>query len=134
MRLACCLDSEFNLLRNALNGKDPPNCETLSFLGDSSHMSAHFAFSSSMKPCLSAEALVGSGLLRTWGKSALALEIPAAASLASLSASSFPLTLLWPEIHLTVSLQPVPLMADRKELSRCCPEVTLGCGRDDTSA
>src|ERR1700678_726046 len=46
MRLACCLESEFSLVRNALKGKDPPNCDTLSFLGDSSHILAHFAFSS----------------------------------------------------------------------------------------
>jgi hypothetical protein len=64
MRLACCLDNEFNLLRSEPKGKEPPNCEILSFLGDASHISAHLAFSSFMKLCLSAEALIGSGLRR----------------------------------------------------------------------
>ena len=61
------------------------------------------------------------------GKSALVLERPDAASFANLSASSLPLTLLCPDIHLIESLHPDSLAAVRKAVSMCWPDVALGC-------
>ena len=87
-------DREFSLLRSELNGKTPSNYENLSFLDDASHDSAHFAFRSFMKDCLSAEALLGSELLSNSDRLSLALERPAAACLAILFTSLFSLILL----------------------------------------
>ena len=78
-----------------------------------------------MKSCLSADALIGSGLLRICGRLAIALDLPAAASFAILSASSLPFTLLWLDIHFIDSLEPEPLAACLSASSRCCPEVDL---------
>ena len=50
-------------------------------------------------------------------------------SFANLSASSLPLTLLYPDIHLIVSSHPIALMAEHRDPRRCCPEDTLGHGR-----
>jgi hypothetical protein len=52
-------------------------------------------------------------------------ERPCAATLASLSAASFPLTSLQPKIHLTVNLQGSPFSAFTIEWIRCCPEECL---------
>ena len=106
-----------------------PNCVILVFLGDISHVVAHFALNLQVNSCLSAEALDRRGFLSVWGRLILGLERPAAASFASLSASSLPLTLLCPDIHLIVSSHPTALMAEHRDPRRCCPEDALGHGR-----
>jgi hypothetical protein len=60
-----------------------------------------------------------------WGRLAIVLDRPAAASFAILLTSSFPFTLLWLEIHLMDSLDPEMLAACLNACSRCCPEVDL---------
>ena len=68
---------------------------------------------------------MGRGLLRIWGSLALSLECLFAAFLASSSTFSFPLTLLWLEIHLTARLHP-KLFARRVScLMRYWPEDAL---------
>jgi len=92
--LDCFRVSVYNFLINVLYGKEPPSCSIRGFLGELSHFVSHLVFSPLLKSCLSAEALVGSGRLRMWGRLAIALDRPVAASFAILSTSSFPFTLL----------------------------------------
>jgi len=76
--------------------------------------------------CLMAEALLGRGYLRIWGRLAAALDLPSAAFFASLSARSFPVTSLWLEIHLMESMHAVLLAARRRVCIKYCPAVVLG--------
>ena len=123
--LECRLVSVYNFLRSELKWNASPNCATLGILGEAFQRVAHLVLSLSEYSCFVADALVGRGFLSRCGRLALTLDHPEAASLASLSASSFPLTLLWPEIHLMDKLQLAQLAASWMVLSMYCPGEAL---------
>ena len=112
-------------LRYELKGKLSSISASLSYLVEFSQFSSHLPLSFLWYACLVAEALIGSGLLSIWGSLILSLECLFAASLANSSTFSFPLTLLWLEIHLTVRLHPTLFARRVRCLMRCCPEVAL---------
>ena len=80
---------------------------SLLLLSDSCQPISHLSLSLLWDACLTVEVLVGSVSLIICGRMSLALDWPHADSLANLSTFSFPLTLLWLEIHLTFKLQEV---------------------------
>ena len=121
IRLDCFLVSFCNWFRIFVNGKTPPNCSTLVFLGEAFHISAHLAFSWVLYACFIAEALIGRGALSMWGRSIVAPDRPAAAFLAKSSTSSLPFTLLCPDIHLMLRLVSSEFAAVVRLSIKYCP-------------
>lgn len=119
--LDCFLVGFCNCLRNLVNGNSPLSCAILAFRGEVFHKSAHLVLSLAVNSCFMAEELTGNGFLSMWGRSAMGLDLPAAASLAVLSMSSFLFTLLWPDIHLIPKLRPISLAAILRSLIKYCP-------------
>ena len=120
--LVCFLFSLNSLFQKLLNGKSGLVCMNLSFLGEPSHIFTHILFILTLYSCFDADELIGRGDLSRCGRSACLLAWPFAASFANLSAASFPLTSLWLEIHLTVSLHGSSFTAVITELIKYCPE------------
>ena len=114
-----------SFLWNLLKGKASPNCVILFFLGERFQRSVQVFLSFALKSCLNAEALLGRGFLKRWGKSMIALEWPSAASLAKQSASSLPGTSLWLDIQLMDKLLAVLSVAALRYWIKYCPGEAL---------
>jgi len=116
---SCCL-------RYLEKGKVLLICVNLWCLGDLCHIDFHLRLRCAMCSCLTADALAGRVLLSMGGSCSCRLAFPSAASLASLSACSLPLTLLWLEIHCIVSLDLMLSASWMKAFTRCRPGAALG--------
>ena len=123
IKLACfrvCLNKS---LRNLWNGKLGSIWENLVLLGDVVQVVCHFSSGDLWKSCFMVDALAGSWFRSMWGRSALLLVRPPAASLDDLSAFSFPLTSLWLKTYLTVRWQWRSLGAVLRASTGYCPDV-----------
>ena len=115
-----------SFLLNFVNGNVSPGWVSLFFLGERFHFSSHIFLSLAWYSCLVAEVLFGRGDCRICGRLAEVLDHPSAAFFARWSACSFPVTSLWLEIHLIVSLHCVLLVALRRACIKYCSVDVLG--------